>query len=255
MFSRLNSICPNTSKNIFIWNFHKFGSAMLRYYGGLVGLKSFTPIPEIRQLNIVKQCYRDLSIDVIKYPVSTTMRNISLAKDYLLNSDYILEMSKTKFDKNDMSVQARLCRGLAGKVFASVYSLYQRKISRQNLFDFGGAVFDLINIFKQHSDILERIQNRFKYILVDEFQDLNYALFILIKMLAGNVKNIFVVDDDDQSIYGFRGAFPDIFRQFRYYFPDCKVFKLEQNSRSAPVILEFSHNLISHNSEREKKQL
>mgnify|MGYP000880625461 CR=1 FL=1 len=141
------------------------------------------------------------------------------------------------------------------EIFAEIYKRYEEELLRSNALDFDDLLLKTVQLFVRHPDVLEKYQKRFKHILVDEFQDTNKIQYTLIKLLGQYHKNIFVVGDEDQSIYGWRGANIGNIKEFRNDFQDVKVFKLEQNYRSTDNILKCANSLIDNNAERTKKTL
>ena len=140
-----------------------------------------------------------------------------------------------------------------GSKIAKVYSLYQQELKKNNAMDFDDLIYNCIRLFKEHKDVLEKYQFKFKYIMVDEYQDTNYSQYLLIKMLSAMHKNICVVGDDAQSIYAFRGANIDNIFNFQKDYPNVGVYRLEQNYRSTKNIVEAANNVIEHNKARLEK--
>ena len=142
-----------------------------------------------------------------------------------------------------------------GSKIAKVYSLYQQELKKNNAMDFDDLIYNCIRLFKEHKDVLEKYQFKFKYIMVDEYQDTNYSQYLLIKMLSEMHKNICVVGDDDQSIYTWRGADIRNILEFEKDFDDVLQIKLEQNYRSTSNIINAAHSVIKKNNERKEKKI
>ena len=142
-----------------------------------------------------------------------------------------------------------------GSKIAKVYSLYQQELKKNNAMDFDDLIYNCIRLFKEHKDVLEKYQFKFKYIMVDEYQDTNYSQYLLIKMLSEMHKNICVVGDDDQSIYTWRGADIRNILEFEKDFDNVLQIKLEQNYRSTSNIINAAHSVIRKNNERKEKKI
>ena len=138
---------------------------------------------------------------------------------------------------------------------AQIYELYQNRLKESNALDFDDIIMKTVEMFKKHPQILSYYQNRFKHILVDEYQDTNMAQYQLVRMLAAKHRNLCVVGDDDQCIYSFRGADIRNILEFEQDFPDATVIRLEQNYRSTQTILNAANSVIDHNFGRKKKTL
>src|SRR5258708_164588 len=146
-------------------------------------------------------------------------------------------------------------QGFFENIVAKVYSLYRDKLKANRALDFDDLIMMAVRLLQQRADVLEKYQSRFHYILVDEYQDVNFAQYSLLKSLAAKRKNLCVVGDDDQSIYAFRGANVELILQFEVDYPEAHVIKLEQNYRSTKNILEAAHGVVSANAARKEKKL
>ncbi len=202
--------------------------------------KSFVIFDSTDQQTVVKECLKELNIDSKEYPPKLFLSIISSQKDILKTSSAYLEEAGADYMKS---------------LSAKVYSLYQRKLMECNALDFDDLIMKTVELFENNEDILSYYQNKFKYILVDEYQDTNHAQYRLVSLLAGESKNICVVGDDDQSIYKFRGADITNILGFEDEFKNAKVIKLEENYRSTNNILDAANNVISNNSSRKGKTL
>ena len=142
-----------------------------------------------------------------------------------------------------------------GELIADVYAQYERELRENNALDFDDLLYKTLLLFANDKEVLNRYQEKFKYIHVDEFQDTNKIQYTLVRLLANKYGNVFVVGDDDQSIYGWRWADASNIRKFTQHFPDCRVYKLEQNYRSTACILNAANAVIENNDERVEKVL
>ena len=221
--------------------FHSIGARMLRRHAELVGLESnYTIIDTDDQLRLLKQLIRENDLDEKRWPARQLAGLIDRWKNRGLNPGDLDAV------ENEAYANGR------GTQF---YKLYQDRLKTLNACDFGDLLLHMLNIFRQHHDVLSQYQQRFKYILVDEYQDTNQVQYLWLRLLAQTRKNICVVGDDDQSIYSWRGAEVANILKFEKDFPGAAVIKLEQNYRSTPQILAAASGLIDANSERLGKTL
>jgi DNA helicase II / ATP-dependent DNA helicase PcrA len=221
--------------------FHAIGAKMLRRHAELVGLQSnFTIIDTDDQLRLLKQLIQANELDEKRWPARQLAGLIDRWKNRGLNPGDL------DAAENEMYAQGR------GQQF---YQLYQDRLKALNACDFGDLLLHVLNIFRKHRDVLEQYQSRFKYILVDEYQDTNQVQYLWLRLLAQERKNICVVGDDDQSIYSWRGAEVANILRFEKDFPGSKIIRLEQNYRSTPQILAAASGLINENSQRLGKTL
>lgn len=224
-----------------IWagTFHSVCLRILRKYGSRLGYRDgFTIYDTDDSKRMIIQCMRDLDIDEKKLSPKAVASIISRAKDRLeCAADFELT-----HDPRSRDVQR-------------IYTLYTERMMINNAVDFDDIIMQTVTLLNNHSDVREYYQNKFRYILVDEYQDTNYAQFVLTEILAGKHKNIMVVGDDDQSIYRFRGATIENILNFDKTYPDATVVKLEQNYRSTEIILEAANSVIHNNEKRHEKSL
>jgi len=221
--------------------FHAIGARMLRRHAELVGLQSnYTIIDPDDQLRLLKQLIQENDLDEKRWPARQLAGLIDRWKNRGLNPGDLDAVENEAYANG---------RG------AQFYTLYQERLKSLNACDFGDLLLHMLNIFRQHRDVLEQYQQRFKYILVDEYQDTNQVQYLWLRLLAQTRKNICVVGDDDQSIYSWRGAEVANILKFEKDFPGAAVIKLEQNYRSTPQILAAASGLIDANSERLGKTL
>jgi len=234
------------TKNLFQKNspnlgtFHSICAQILRREAKSLGYKSsFTIYDESDQKTAVKKVMEKLNLDTKQYPPEAILHMISSAKNELISSkDY-----------------GRYASSYFQEIVEKVYIAYQKLLFDQQAMDFDDLLFKTIILFKKNPNILATYQEKFKYILIDEYQDTNKAQYEFVKMLAKKYKNICVVGDSDQSIYGWRGANFRNLLNFESDFPKTKVIKLEQNYRSTKIILNAANSLIAKNSLRKEKNL
>lgn len=221
--------------------FHSIGAKMLRRHAELVGLQSnYTIIDTDDQLRLLKQIIRTNDLDEKRWPAKQLAGLIDRWKNRGLNPDDLDAV------ENESYANGR------GQQF---YRLYQDRLNALNACDFGDLLLHILNIFRRERDVLEHYRQRFKYIMVDEYQDTNAVQYLWLRLLAKERKNICVVGDDDQSIYSWRGAEVANILRFEKDFPGAKIIRLEQNYRSTPHILGAASGLIGENSQRLGKTL
>ena len=223
-----------------IGTFHSLCAKLLRRHAELVNLKSnFTILDTDDQLRLLKQLIKAENIDEKRWPARLLAGVIDRWKNKALSPENIPESELVNYNSR-------------GQEF---YSLYQNRLKVLNAVDFGDLLLHMVAIFKDYSEILIKYQNRFKYILVDEYQDTNVVQYLWLRLLAGSHKNICCVGDDDQSIYGWRGAEVANILRFEKDFPQAKVVRLEQNYRSTSHILSAASGVIKTNESRLGKEL
>jgi DNA helicase-2/ATP-dependent DNA helicase PcrA len=221
--------------------FHSIGAKMLRRHAELAGLKSnFTILDSDDQLRLMKQLIEAEGIDEKRWPARTLASMIDGWKNRGLRPDELSD------------AEGQACAFGKGK---SLYRQYQERLKALNAADFGDLLLEVLHILKTHPDILADYRDRFRYMLVDEYQDTNVVQYLWLKLLASGSGNVCVVGDDDQSIYGWRGAEVENILRFERDFPGAKVIRLERNYRSTPVILGAASGLIAANKGRLGKTL
>ena len=227
--------------DVFASTFHSACVRFLRRDAERIGYeKSFTIYDTADQQTLMKACIRELSVDEKKYPPRAVLSAISHAKDKLIDAaEYTLR------NQGDFYYST----------VAKLYELYQKRLRLNNAMDFDDLIVNTVRLFEECPDVLEHYQSRFRYILVDEYQDTNHAQYKLVSLLAQKHHNLCVVGDDDQSIYRFRGADIQNILGFEKEFQDCRVIKLEENYRSTQNILDAANAVIRHNSGRKGKEL
>jgi len=222
--------------------FHSISARILRRHAQLVGLEhNFTILDEDDQLRLLKQVMDEGGIDVKRWPPRMILSLLQKWKDKGQTPETTIDDSGHIAD---------------GKMLP-IYKEYQSRLKTLNACDFGDLLLHILTIFRDpaHRDILEQYQNRFKYILVDEYQDTNASQYLWLRLLAQKHKNICCVGDDDQSIYGWRGAEIGNILKFERDFDNAQIIRLEQNYRSTQNILKVANKLISHNQNRLGKEL
>ncbi|MBR3655017.1 MAG: UvrD-helicase domain-containing protein [Elusimicrobia bacterium] len=243
MRKRVSDLTDNMAYDVRVSTFHSFCLYLLSCEAKNFGIDSNFLIYDMgEQVNVVKECIKELNLDDKKFKPTWVANRISRAKDDL----------DTPKDMND-DCQAK--GDFYGKTVSLIYELYQKKLKTYNAFDFGDLIMQTVLNLQGHPEILSKYQDKFQYILVDEYQDTNHAQYVLTKMLAEKYKNICVVGDDDQSIYSWRGADITNILDFEKDYPGCKTVKLEENYRSTPKILQRAWNVVKNNTGRVPKQL
>ena len=241
MKERAVKLVGDIAKDMWIGTFHSICVRMLRKYIDRIGFtSSFVIFDTTDQKSIVKECIKELKIDDKMYSDKSIMYEISNAKNDMINPDEYAKRTNNEIRK---------------EVIAEVYKLYQKKLKENNALDFDDIINYTINILMQESDVLEYYSEKFKYVLVDEYQDTNKAQFMLISLLSARNGNITVVGDNDQGIYSFRGADIKNILNFEKDFPGTKIIKLEQNYRCTKSILDVANAVIKNNEVKYEKKL
>ena len=241
MRERVDALVSYGAEDIWVSTFHSTCVRLLRRHIDLLGYNtSFTIYDADDQKSLMKQICKQLNVDTKQYPEKSILSAISKAKDELKTPIEYEEENRYDFRKAKI---------------AQVYREYQKRLKENNALDFDDLLFKTVELFQFHPEVLERYQERFRYIMVDEYQDTNTVQFKFVSMLARKYRNLCVVGDDDQSIYKFRGANIYNILNFEKEYPDATVIKLEQNYRSTKTILEAANKVIAHNTERKAKAL
>ena len=238
---RLTATLGTAGEDVFASTFHSLCVRILRREIEALGYsRSFTIYDSDDSLRVIKDGLRAAHIDEKNMPARSVLSAISKAKDALLSPATLLAQSKGDY---------RL------ECVAKVYSYYQSTLKAANALDFDDIIVKTVELFAQYPQVLESWQNRFKYIMVDEYQDTNQTQYRLVSMLAAAHQNLCVVGDDDQSIYKFRGATIENILSFEHQFKDAVIIRLEQNYRSTQNILSAANGVISNNTARKGKNL
>ena len=241
MRERVNNIIEYGAGSIWVSTFHSTCVRILRRFIDHLGYdNAFTIYDSDDQKSLMKDICKQLNIDTKKYKERTFLNAISSAKDELKTPEQYADEVAKEYNK---------------KIFGRVYKEYQKRLKQNNALDFDDLIMLTVQLFRQNAEILNHYQERFPFILVDEYQDTNTAQFTLLSLLASRYQNLCVVGDDDQSIYRFRGANIHNILNFEKIFPATKVIRLEQNYRSTKNILAAASGVIKHNSTRKEKTL
>ena len=239
MKHRLNHLTGILSREIWIGTFHSICGRMLRHDADKIGWRrDFLIFDEDDQMSLMREITKELDLDD-RFKPQVVLEKISAAKNELKGPK---EYEETALD-------------FASEKVAKAYSMYQDKLFKNNAMDFDDMLTFTVKLFRESSPTLERYQDRLRYLNIDEYQDTNYVQYLLTKLLAGKYKNLCVVGDNDQSIYGWRGADFRNILNFEKDYKDAKVVMLEQNYRSTSTILEAANNVIANNEMRKEKNL
>ena len=241
MRERVDALVGYGSEDIWISTFHATCSRILRRHIDLLGYdRNFTIYDASDQKSLMKEVLKEMKIDTKQFPERSVMSEISSAKnEYKSPLDY----------RNEYGSNFRNQR------IADIYEHYQKRLKENNALDFDDLIVKMVDLFQTNPDVLEHYQDRFQYIMVDEYQDTNTVQFLLVSLLAKKYRNLCVVGDDDQSIYKFRGANIYNILNFEKVFPDAQVIRLEQNYRSTQNILNAANGVIANNKGRKEKKL
>ncbi len=241
MRERVDKIVGMGAESIWVSTFHSMCVRILRRYIDRLGYDTnFTIYDTDDQKTLMKDVCRFLQLDTKVYKERTLLGAISSAKNEMISPEEFRIQAEGDFTK---------------KKIAEAYIEYEKEMRANNALDFDDLLVKTVQLFQTQPDVLEYYQNRFRYIMVDEYQDTNTVQFMLVSTLAGKYKNLCVVGDDDQSIYKFRGANIKNILNFEQVFTDTKVIKLEQNYRSTGNILDAANAVIAHNRGRKEKAL
>ena len=238
---RLDAAVGPEGADVWAATFHSTCARILRRYADRLGFSNnFTIYATDDQRRLMKEVMRSLDIDEKILSARAILSEISHAKDALI--------SPAEYETTAEGDTRR-------KMISDAYKKYQSMLSEYDAMDFDDLIFNTVRLFKENGDVLEYYQNRFKYIMIDEYQDTNHAQYMFAKLLAQKNKNICVVGDDDQSIYRFRGATIENILSFEKQYSDAKVIRLEQNYRSTQIILDAANSVIKNNRGRKGKNL
>lgn len=241
MKERIIDLVGFVGEKIWAGTFHSICLRILRREIEKIGYKpNFVIYDESDQQTLLKQILKELNLDEKAFPPRLLANTISNFKNELLDPK-----ASKKYVNGDFIMEKNV----------EIYSIYQDKLMQNNAVDFDDIIMLTVNLLEQDQEVLEKYQNSFRYIFVDEYQDTNHAQYKLIKLLAAKYRNICVVGDDDQSIYRWRGADIQNILNFEKDYPEAKVVKLEQNYRSTQVILDAAYSVIKSNNERKDKRL
>lgn len=240
MKERVNAILASGGEDVWVSTFHSMCVRILRRDVDFIGYnRNFTIIDSSEQLTLMKRILKELNIDPKKYDPRSILGTISQAKNSLQTPQDFTKMQGSYYEE----------------IAAKCYAAYQKELQYNQCMDFDDLIMNTIRLFEEHPDSLIYYQNKFHYIHVDEYQDTNHAQYTLVNLLAGRFRNLCVVGDADQSIYGWRGADMQNILDFEKDYPDAAVILLEQNYRSTKNILSAANQVIENNSNRKPKNL
>lgn len=241
MRERVDRMAGAAARDVWLFTFHAFCARLLRYelenFNGYAN--NFAIYDTSDSKNLIKQVLKEMNLDEKRFPLPAIISHISNAKNALLLPD----------------AYAREASGYYEQQVAKIYDAYQKKLQANNAVDFDDLLLLALRLLQENPAVREKYQRKFDYLMVDEYQDTNHAQYLLTKLLAAGHRNICVVGDADQSIYGWRGADIQNILDFEKDYPDAKLVKLEQNYRSTQVILDAANAVIDNNSGRKPKNL
>ena len=241
MRNRVERIVGDSAKDIWLYTFHSFCARFLRMEIDKMGIydKNFVIYDTADCLNLMKTCLKELNLDDKQYAPKSMINAISNAKNQFIDSALYAQQADSFYDKK----------------ISEVYLDYQKRLMGNNALDFDDLLMLAVSLLQDNQEVRERWQNRFNYILIDEYQDTNRPQYLLAKLLSERTHNIFVVGDIDQSIYAWRGADIKNILDFEKDYPEAKTIKLECNYRSTKNILDAANAVIENNLERKPKRL
>lgn len=240
---RLHGMLGESAEDVWAMTFHAACCRILRRYIDRMGYtSSFTIYDTADSERQMKEVLKDMGLDDKTFPPRLVLSIIGRQKDQLISPEEMLENSRSASDMRLPQI-------------ARAYQKYQARLKENNALDFDDILYVTVKLLQQEKDALEYYQNKFQYVLVDEYQDTNHVQYLLTALLAGKWGNICVVGDDDQSIYRFRGATIENILSFEEQYPGARVIRLEQNYRSTQSILDAANAVISHNTGRKGKKL
>jgi DNA helicase-2/ATP-dependent DNA helicase PcrA len=240
MRSRVEKILPRAVQDLWVMTFHAACLRILRREIGHLGRDSgFVVYDEDDRRALVRECLKDAGLDEKQYPPGKIITGISWAKNRLVGPEEYARSADTRYEE----------------LVAKVYARYQEKLHRFNALDFDDLLGEAVRLFKECPPVLQRYRRRFRFVLVDEYQDTNHTQYVWVNQLAAEHRNLMVVGDPDQSIFGWRGADITNILNFERDYPEARVIKLEQNYRSTASILSLADAVIKHNRLRKEKVL
>ncbi len=246
MRERIMHLVGAEAKNIWMGTFHSVFAKLLRVEADKIGYpNNFTIYDTDDSKSVLRAILKEMNLDDKLYSVNFVLNRISAAKNNLISSQAYQQNEQLQAD--DFSSG----RGMMGKI----YETYVQRCYRAGAMDFDDLLFKTNELLRDHADVLNKYQHKFKYLMVDEYQDTNFSQYLIVKKLAAVNENICVVGDDAQSIYAFRGANIQNILNFEKDYPDLKIFKLEQNYRSTQNIVNVANSIIANNKEQLKKHV
>jgi DNA helicase-2/ATP-dependent DNA helicase PcrA len=246
MKERIIKLVGNEARNIWMGTFHSIFAKILRFEAEKIGyIPSFTIYDTDDSKSAIKQIIKSLNLDPKTYNTSFVLGRISMAKSNLISvEDYL---SNSEIQQTDLASKKPM--------IGEIYKLYNQRLRNSMAMDFDDLLYNMNVLLRDFPDVLLKYQERFRHILVDEYQDTNFSQYLIIKKMAARYQNICVVGDDAQSIYAFRGANIQNILNFKRDYPDVRLFKLEQNYRSTQNIVNAANSIISNNKEQIKKEI
>jgi DNA helicase-2/ATP-dependent DNA helicase PcrA len=240
MKSRIERLTEINQLRMQVSTFHSFAGLLLRYYGERIGIpNNYTVYDEEDASSLVKRCTVELGFDIKTVPPRVSRDRISDAKSEMVGVEEFQKLAS-----NFMTQRT-----------ARIYGRYQSKLRAAGALDFDDLLFYAVRLLQTDAEICDRLQRKYRFLLIDEYQDTNRAQYLLAKILSAGHQNIFAVGDEDQSIYGWRGANIQNILNFEVDFPSCKIIRLEQNYRSTQTILKAASIVVSNNQMRKGKTL
>lgn len=241
MRERVDKMAGPMAKDVWLFTFHAFCARVLRRDIDKLGTygTNFAIYDTTDTKNLIKHILKEMNLDEKRFQPASICSHISNAKNALLTPEEYAKQAGEFFEQQ----------------VAKIYFAYQQKLQTNNALDFDDLLLLTLKLFKENAEVREKYQNKFDYLMVDEYQDTNHAQYLLTKILAAKHRNICVVGDADQSIYGWRGADIQNILDFEKDYPDAKLVKLEQNYRSTQVILDAANAVIENNTGRKPKNL
>jgi len=238
MAERIGHLCGEGSfANL--GTFHSVCSRWLRQHGQLLGIpREFTIYDSSEQLVVMKAVLKEMNLDEKRFPARAILSRVSHAKNHLVSAETLLH-SSSPLDRD----------------VGRAHQLYDQRLKANSSLDFDDLLLRTVELLQKNKEVLEHFQDLLRYVLIDEYQDVNPVQYELVRMLAAGHRNLCAVGDDDQSIYGFRGADLGILLRFEQDYPEARVIKLEQNYRSTQSILDVANALVRHNRGRKGKNL
>ncbi|KWW30214.1 MAG: DNA helicase II / ATP-dependent DNA helicase PcrA [bacterium P3] len=246
MKERITKLVGNEARNLWMGTFHSVFAKVLRSEATRLGYtSSFTIYDTDDSKSAVKHIVRELNLDAKTYSPSTVIGRISMAKSSLISPDDYAD--NPELQQADTTARRPM--------MADIYRRYNQRLRNSNAMDFDDLLFNMNLLLRDFPEVLLKYQERFRYILVDEYQDTNYSQYLIVKKLAARYQNICVVGDDAQSIYAFRGANIQNIFNFKRDYPSLHLFKLEQNYRSTQNIVNAANSIIANNKEQIQKEI
>lgn len=259
MRERVEHLVGHRGRSMIVSTFHSACARFLRIFAREAGYsESFSILDDDDQKSLLKDVTQALNVPDKLLSVATIKNKIDRLKNAgLTPEDYAKQLKEHTYDSETAArgQMRRYGEDDNAELIQKCYALYQYRLKTQNAMDFNDLLMVMVNLLRKNPSVLQQLQNRFRYFLVDEFQDTNPIQFKLIQLLSSHTNNLCIVGDDDQSIYSWRGAEPSFILDFQKFYPDAVIIKLEQNYRSSSNIVNAATHLIAHNLRRAPKTL